>query len=270
MAVTSGKHADSTGNNVHVPFAFEYADATARAAATGFVPADVGKLARQLDNNTLWMLTDDSPVTWIGLGSATAIHTDIANEISGLTEKTTLADDDLFVIEDSAASYVKKKVKKSNVGGGGSGTAIYPQDTSVFALQFKIAAGITSGWSISQDAAQIYCFQQFQAGTPANGDAAQCTVMLKAGTYDVYFLGIHANNRAKIDWSMDGVDFVTGQDWYNGSTQNNIVKTGTITIASDGRHLLKWTANGKNVSSSNYYVVLTAVWFTSQSQAAET
>lgn len=57
-----------------------------------------------------------------GSVDATAIHTDGANEISGLTEKVTPANDDLVVIEDSAASYVKKKVKMSNISGGGSTT----------------------------------------------------------------------------------------------------------------------------------------------------
>lgn len=52
-----------------------------------------------------------------------AVHTQTANEISALTEKTTLSDNDLIIIEDSEASYVKKKAKKSNVGGsGGAGT----------------------------------------------------------------------------------------------------------------------------------------------------
>lgn len=37
--------------------------------------------------------------------------------ISILAEKTTLADNDLFIIEDSADSNKKKKVKKSNLGG---------------------------------------------------------------------------------------------------------------------------------------------------------
>ncbi len=59
-------HSQSTA--VHVPYAFSYADTTARAAATGFVAADVGKLARQLDDNSLWMLTDDSPETWVQVG----------------------------------------------------------------------------------------------------------------------------------------------------------------------------------------------------------
>lgn len=60
-----------------------------------------------------------------GAGTDTsAVHTNVANEISGVTEKTSLANDDLFLIEDSAASGVKKKVKKSNLGAGGSGAAI--------------------------------------------------------------------------------------------------------------------------------------------------
>jgi hypothetical protein len=39
-----------------------------------------------------------------------------AGEIAGLTEKTVLADNDVFLIEDSAASNAKKFVKKSNLG----------------------------------------------------------------------------------------------------------------------------------------------------------
>lgn len=57
---------------IHIPHQWEYADAAARAAATGMVPADVGKFARQLDDNSYWALTDDSPVTWQGVGGGAA------------------------------------------------------------------------------------------------------------------------------------------------------------------------------------------------------
>lgn len=53
----------------------------------------------------------------------TAVHTDAANEFSGLTEKLVADDDDLLIIEDSAAAGVKKKVKASNFAGGGGGGA---------------------------------------------------------------------------------------------------------------------------------------------------
>lgn len=52
---------------------------------------------------------------------ANAIHKNTAGEISTITEKTSLANDDLFIIEDSANAFVKKKVKKSNVAGAGGG-----------------------------------------------------------------------------------------------------------------------------------------------------
>lgn len=64
------KHSELT--NIHVPYNWAYADETAREAATGFTTADVGKLARQLDDNSLWMLVDDSPETWVQVGGAAA------------------------------------------------------------------------------------------------------------------------------------------------------------------------------------------------------
>jgi hypothetical protein len=47
---------------IHVPHAWEYADAATRSGAGGFVSTDVGKLARQLDDNSLWMLTSTAPI----------------------------------------------------------------------------------------------------------------------------------------------------------------------------------------------------------------
>jgi hypothetical protein len=62
--------AHSVATSVHRPYTWEYANAAARTAATGFVPADVGRLSRQLDTNVLYMLTDDSPVTWTQIGGS--------------------------------------------------------------------------------------------------------------------------------------------------------------------------------------------------------
>jgi hypothetical protein len=61
-----GHHGSVTDEtNLHRAHAFEYADAAARGAAGGFAAVDVGKLARQLDDNSLWMLVDESPATWV-------------------------------------------------------------------------------------------------------------------------------------------------------------------------------------------------------------
>lgn len=47
-----------------------------------------------------------------------AIHDNVSGEINAVTEKTTPANDDVLLIEDSAASYAKKRVKISNLPAG--------------------------------------------------------------------------------------------------------------------------------------------------------
>jgi hypothetical protein len=61
------EHATLDPGNLHKVANWEYANAAARTAAAGFVADDVGKLAWQQDNNTLWLLTDESPITWVQL-----------------------------------------------------------------------------------------------------------------------------------------------------------------------------------------------------------
>jgi len=64
------QHAQINPSDIHVPYSFVYADAAARTAASGLVVGDIGKFARQLDDNTLWMLTAVTPaVTWSAIGS---------------------------------------------------------------------------------------------------------------------------------------------------------------------------------------------------------
>ena len=66
------------GIDVHVPHAFEYADSTARESATGFDASHVGRLARQLDDNSLWILTSVTP-TWA------PVHKPTKEDFFGLT-----------------------------------------------------------------------------------------------------------------------------------------------------------------------------------------
>jgi len=61
-------HNSLGAGDIHVVYQWSYVNAASRAAASGFVSADVGKVALQLDNNTLWLLTDPAPV-WRSVGS---------------------------------------------------------------------------------------------------------------------------------------------------------------------------------------------------------
>lgn len=45
----------------HAPHSYEYADAAAREAATGFVTTDLNKWALQLDDGSYWRLTATTP-----------------------------------------------------------------------------------------------------------------------------------------------------------------------------------------------------------------
>lgn len=67
-------HKNLPVDDSHFAHAFEYADLSARTSASGFVNSDIGKLARQIDNNTVWMLTATTP-TWIEItGGGTAVE----------------------------------------------------------------------------------------------------------------------------------------------------------------------------------------------------
>lgn len=110
-------HSNEVVGSIHIPYNWEYADSTARNAATGFSSGDVGKIARQLDNNSLWLLTNEDPITWSQVGGSDidAVHKNIASEISGVTSKSTPVGGDIALIEDSADSYNKKKITLSSI-----------------------------------------------------------------------------------------------------------------------------------------------------------
>ena len=61
-------HKNLTGCDIHVINAFTYATSAAREGATGLTPSDIYKVAVQTDDYSVWLLIDDSPVTWIPLG----------------------------------------------------------------------------------------------------------------------------------------------------------------------------------------------------------
>lgn len=68
--MAEGSHSlQREAQGIHIPYNWSYADASARTGASGFTSDDLGKFARQLDNNSLWMLTATTP-TWVQVGGA--------------------------------------------------------------------------------------------------------------------------------------------------------------------------------------------------------
>lgn len=66
-----------------------------------------------LTDQGLWVLIKHD------ISDGDAIHDNVASEISAVTEKTTPVDNDLLLIEDSAASNAKKSLKIGNLPAGG-------------------------------------------------------------------------------------------------------------------------------------------------------
>jgi hypothetical protein len=83
----------------HGPYSYEYANAAARLAAVGFTAADVGKAARQLDNQSSWVLSNHSPVTWDSMAAipdytnATPMPEDVGGWEAGSTFSGVALDD---------------------------------------------------------------------------------------------------------------------------------------------------------------------------------
>lgn len=89
--MSSPFHGLSEPDNNHPIHSLSYADATARLAATGFTSVDVGRVAHQVDDDTWWVLTDESPITWLQISNAAGGgYTTIQSAGTPLTQRSTV------------------------------------------------------------------------------------------------------------------------------------------------------------------------------------
>lgn len=87
-------HKNATYEDVHVAYALSYANAAARTAAS-LVLADIGKIARQADDGSFWIVLSVSPTTWGQMGTGVAASdvkagTLIPGVFSGSPKKATV------------------------------------------------------------------------------------------------------------------------------------------------------------------------------------
>lgn len=111
-----------------VPFRFTYADATARAAATGFTSADLYSLALQLDNASAWILTATTP-TWVAAGGT-------------FTDPTTTKGD-LLTRSSSAVG---------RLGVGSNGQALIADSTQTLGIKWGSVSPGYKGFSVHKNA----------------------------------------------------------------------------------------------------------------------
>ena len=96
-------------NAVHVNVGGEINGITAKATPTS---SDLLIIEDAADSNNKKKITiADLPAT----SDANAVHVNASNEITAITEKTSVDNQDEFIIEDSDASYVKKSITRKNI-----------------------------------------------------------------------------------------------------------------------------------------------------------
>ena len=86
------------------------------------------------------------------------------------------------------------------------------------------------------------------------------SVVLEAGTYDVFILGVTGPGSGMLDLQVDSVQ-VSVFDFYTGAPVNNAMLTGTVSVLTTGRHLISGVVSDKNVASLGYEVSITKIWF---------
>jgi len=124
-----GFHKDLDAGNIHIPYQWEYANEAARTGASGFVSTDVGKFARQLDDNSIWMLTATTP-TWGAVNGSSEFSgdaSDIPTDETGINvqEKLDILDAKTAsdIETDETGKSIQDKIDELEAGGGGGGAA---------------------------------------------------------------------------------------------------------------------------------------------------
>lgn len=148
----------------------------------------------------------------------------------------------------------------------GGAESIYPDRATLWHDESTVLSGGVITLSITNT--QVYNIRYFQTG-PANGDSFTQSFILKAGTYDLKVIGETGTDRALIDWYVDNVKVISLQDWYAGAGAANVIKSASVSVVGNGRHVLKGTVNGKHASSTSYFILLTKMWFVSAVDSTE-
>lgn len=115
-------------------------------------------------------------------------------------------------------------------------------------------------WALNANTSQfLNGFMNNSSGT--NGDNFTYKVYLAVGTYDLSVLCYKNSNMGIMEITIDGTQRINEDLYSAGATWNHVINT-SFSVSSAGLVDFVVNVNGKNASSSGYYINLSCVMLT--------
>lgn len=134
------------------------------------------------------------------------------------------------------------------------GTIVYPKRWTMMHLDSLVLHG--NALQVEVDADSFYNSRAFQNASAINDEFTN-GFLCRAGSYTLRVYGEERSNAGIVTWSVDGVSQGT-QNWYSvGATTN--IQTTSITVLTDGWHVLNGKIASKDGSSGGYGMLLSAM-----------
>jgi hypothetical protein len=201
------------GASASYTYAFEIS-ATADATILGVYGAIAGTSGTVNDLGTNTYDYRNPTITPTAGLDSTAIHDNVASEISAITAKGTPVSGDFLVIEDSAAANVKKSITIGDLPGGGAGsdtTAIHDDTASEISAITEKVTPVSADLLVIEDSAAANVKKRVQVGNLPTGGGLNLTVKGQIHTHDTgdAALTVGANDEILVADSAQA----TGLDW---------------------------------------------------------
>lgn len=240
---------------------------------TGVTPADVGRIAYVVDNNTVTLaktsgvigplisVSDnecyiyilgkispaslDEPLKFIELSDTPSTYLSQANKL--LKVKTT--EDG---IEFSNNYYTKTEIDNT-LGDYYTKTEVDAKTSWMINIDPQSYNSIIQGtWGFVTQTGQYTGFTFRNAAV--DGDKVRYKEFIPAGTYTLRVMSVQSSARGIIKVAIDNVVVATFDGYVAGSVLNKIFEQASIVIATTGIKNIDIYVDGKNVSSSNYFM----------------
>ena len=275
-------HEESTNN--HRLENWVYADSTARGAATGFVAADIGKVAFQSSDHTYWRLTAITP-TWVAIGSASGPTLPTGGTIHQALRKNSSTDGDASwadVKEVPPAGTIHQVLTKQSSAdddadwetpssglptGGTSGQVLTKASSSDGDANWQTPSGGSGGWTqqINESGASLSNWTVLSGSSwSSNG-----TEILQTDTASSNHILYYTTKIGGGDWALEAQVFVAtaGSDpqfqfgFFDGTTWTNVIvmtlrkstSGGGQRVTLDAQGTTIYITTGNNVLSYDAY-----------------